>query len=835
MMSAEPLNLEELVQSIADGRPLDWVALELTSDPAERRLLRHLRVVSGVAEVHRTVRLEALAETIGGVATEPRLSLSRWGHLLLIEKIGEGAFGDVYRARDPWLDREVALKLLKADVADGDPAQRIVDEARALARVRDGNVVTVHGADRHDGRVGLWMELVRGRTLAELLATQGPFSATEAAAIGQEVCQALASVHTAGLIHRDVKAQNVMREAGGRVVLMDFGAGGTPLYLAPELFAGRTPSVASDLYSVAVLLFHLVTGRYPINGKSVADLEDAHLRGTRTPLAEVRPDVPATFAAIVERGLHPDPTKRFASAREMQEALRSVAPPGQVTAGPTAPRATRRWPSLVTIAAALALLVGGGAATWRYFAPGGFGRGSGDKWIAVIPFRAIGPNPETIYYSEGLSEDLTAQLARLGSVRVVSGMSVRQFRGTDKTPTEIGRALNVTALITGSVRLEDDQLLIVVEVIDAEKSEQLWSATFNRPRGDALLVQREVVRQASMALTGSFSAADASRLQRREPDPQAFDLYLKGRYYWNTRSPEGITRSIGYFSEATAVDPNAALPFAGLADAYMLAGFYNVVSPSVAHVKAEEAALRAIELEPDLAEGHAALGSLRLDQFRWSEAEASLKRAIDLNPSYASAHHWYGLLLTAHGRFDEALQSLRNAQAADPSSHALEAATAYVHYVSRAFPMALQGYQQILDVAPTDFLANGGIVETYAAMGDLPAARRAVDNAARVTGRGDDLRVTGAYVYALAGDSKAAVELLSRVYANTNGKPIGHAEIASVYAALGDLTRAFESLERAAVERDPLLGYIAVDPRFDRLRLDGRFSLFLNRLGLSPK
>jgi eukaryotic-like serine/threonine-protein kinase len=834
-MSAEQQNLEELVESIADGQPLDWDALDVASDPARRRMLRHLRVVSAVAEVHRTLPPEDLSETVGAViAANPR-PLSRWGHLVLIEKIGEGAFGEVFRARDPWLDREVALKLLKAGSADGNPAQYMIDEARALARVRDGNVVTIHGADQHEGRVGLWMELVRGRTLAEMVATEGPFSTGEAAAIGQEVCRALTSVHAAGLIHRDVKAQNVMREAGGRVVLMDFGAGGTPLYLAPELFTAAAPSVASDLYSVAVLLFHLVTGRYPITGTSVPALEDAHSRGERTALAAVRPDLPQTFTEVVERGLNPDPAKRFVSAREMEEALRSVVPPASVTSSPSLPSASRRSPALVTMVAAIAILAAGAAATWRWVAPWGFGSGSRDTWVAVLPFRAIGSNPETIYYSEGLSEDLTAQLAQLSSVRVVSGMSVRQFRGTDKTPTEIGRALNVRALITGSVRLEDDELVVVVEVVDAEKSEQLWAATFNRPRRDVLLVRREVVRQASMALTGSFSAADASRLQRREPDPRAFDLYLKGRYYWNTRSPEGITRSIGYFTEATAVDPNAALPFAGLADAYMLAAFYNLVSPSVAHVKAEEAALRAITLESDLAEGHAALGSLRLDQFRWREAEASLKRAIELNPSYASAHHWYGLMLVELGRFDEALQSLRHARAADPSSHALEAASAYVYYAARDFPRAVQAYQQILDVAPTDFQANGGIIETYAAMGDFAAAGRAVENATRVTGRAEDLRLAGAYVYALAGDSKAARELLAKAAADASAKPVSYAEMASVYGALGDLAGAFNSLERAAVERDPLLGYIAVDPRFDRLRGDDRYPPFLNRLGLSPK
>src|SRR5216117_2170434 len=265
-MSSDLPGFEELIETIADGSPIDWDSLEAgTLSAHERRLLRHLRIVAGVAEVHRSVPVEErMPATPAAAPLGPAdTSAPSWGHLQLLERIGEGTFGEVYRARDRWLDREVALKLLKPRSAIDVPAVRILHEAQTLARIRHPNVVTVHGADMRDGRVGLWMEFVQGRTMTSLLALHGPLSANEAAAIGQEVCRALAAVHTAGLVHRDVKAQNVMREAGGRVVLMDFGTGaesgraarlaGTPLYMAPELFEGAHATARSDVYGLGVL------------------------------------------------------------------------------------------------------------------------------------------------------------------------------------------------------------------------------------------------------------------------------------------------------------------------------------------------------------------------------------------------------------------------------------------------------------------------------------------------------------------------------------------------------------------------------------------------------
>ena len=338
-MSGATDPLSKLSASIADGEAIDWDEVRaLAGDEDIRHLLEHLRIVAGVAEVHRSQIAETLAASLTP-APDPGLTATsgaepqRWGHLLLIRKIGEGAFGEVFEALDTWLDHPRALKLLKPEVANRTSAPQILHEARKLVRVRHPNVVMVHGADRHQGRVGFWMDLIEGQTLEQRV-HQGRLSAGEAIYVGQELCRALAAVHLANLLHRDIKAQNVMRASdGGRIILMDFGAGefrdvptagrpqGTPLYLAPELITGGAATVQSDIYALGVLLYYLVTGRFPVEGTSLADLVIAHAQGSRRHLRDARPDLPDSFVTVVERAIDPLPALRFQSAGELHAAL----------------------------------------------------------------------------------------------------------------------------------------------------------------------------------------------------------------------------------------------------------------------------------------------------------------------------------------------------------------------------------------------------------------------------------------------------------------------------------------------------------------------------------
>jgi len=402
-MPIENDKLFRLGAAVADADQVDWDAeVESSSDDREREIVRQLRVVRSIAEVHRSaesheasghpdegrrraaedVMQPTMTSAPAGPEEPPTLESTprQWGSLELQEKIGEGAFGEVFRARDPGLDRLVALKLQRASAAtSGSRASKIIAEGRLLARVRHPNVVTVHGAERHEGRVGLWMELLEGRTLSALVREQGPFGAREAGGIGLDLCRALAAVHAAGLVHRDVKAQNVMREAGGRILLMDFGAGkelhedqpaggmalsGTPLYMAPELFSGAEASRRSDIYALGVLMFFLVTASYPVTGKSLRAIRTAHRSGERRRLRDVRADLPEGFVRVIEKAIDANPDERFATAGEMEAALQTAIGIG-APSDSRPPR--RRWPVWTAVAAAMLIL--GSVLVWQLLAP----------------------------------------------------------------------------------------------------------------------------------------------------------------------------------------------------------------------------------------------------------------------------------------------------------------------------------------------------------------------------------------------------------------------------------------------------------------------------------
>lgn len=408
-MKTNDSELEALAARISDGSEIDWKAADGSIAEEERRVVKNLRVVSEIASFHRSSWLAPAPEgtgtppdpktpLAGGIPPEgagrvlPLTPIGRWGPLELLEKIGQGSFGEVYRARDPRLEREVALKLVRRDRTSRIAIERsVLREGRHLAKLRHPNLVTVFGAERHDDRVGLWMELLRGHTLEEIARRQGTFGASEAAVIGIELCQALAAIHRAGLVHRDVKAQNVLREAGGRVVLMDLGLAetdddaswedgsslaGTPLYMAPELLSGKQASAGSDLYALGVLLFQLVSGEFPIRAKRLRDLKEAHARGERRSLRDLRADLPAAFVEVIERALAADPARRFTSAGEMERALAGAVGMSRpstasgsaasriedrVANGSIHRRTRRRW---LGIAAIFGLAILGGSGLW---------------------------------------------------------------------------------------------------------------------------------------------------------------------------------------------------------------------------------------------------------------------------------------------------------------------------------------------------------------------------------------------------------------------------------------------------------------------------------------
>jgi eukaryotic-like serine/threonine-protein kinase len=825
--------LGELAGAILDGGDIDWASAASTADDSERPILDQLRLLAAVADLHRVAKPEY------------------WGHLRVLERIGRGAFGEVYRAWDTRLDREVALKLLPAAGSEEDEsratsidANSIIHEGRLLARVRHANVVTIYGAERIEGRIGLWMEFVRGRTLEQILQGGKIFGADEAVAIGIELCNAIAAVHDAGLLHRDVKPHNVMLAPNGRVVLMDFGTGrelgdrsggslaGTPLYLAPEVFGGEAASVASDVYSVGVLLYHLLTGSYPVRGRGLRDLRRAHERHERTEIAVARPDLPPKLAGIIERAIEPDPRYRYDSASSLAADLATLQPRSDVAGTPArtgqdtrSGRAIRSW-RLAAVACAILIALIAWVGRRANVAPL-----SRTTTLAVLPFEQLNSDGADEHLGLGLADALTGRLSNLRQVVVRPTSTVRELGQSSREPVAAGRSLQVQFVVDGTIRRSGDRIRVTVQLVDVERGAPRWAGTFDERFTEILSVEDSISRKVAEGLALQLGGDELARLaQRGTEDPEAHVLYFKGRYFWNKRKTSNLKLAISHFQAAIDRDPSYAEAFAGLADAYALLATADPVAlpPHETMPRARAAAEAALRLDEHLAEAHASLGYVAANyEWDWPTAEREFKRAIDLNPNYATARHWYFWYLVTMGRLEEAEEQITRARELDPLSPMINTTIGVPSFYARQYDRALAAFQRAAEIGPDFWLTHIWLGWTYSETGRYAEAvaefQREKDlGALKYGGLG--------YAYARAGDHQAAREVLAEALKKAERQYLSSHAIAIIYAALGEKDQAFRWLDRALSERDEEMTIIKVDPRLDSLRTDVRFDRLVERV-----
>lgn len=779
------MELTELAGAVLDGTPIDWDGAVSAAAPPDRRL------------VHRLKALDAIARARSAGMPE------RWGPLRLLEPIGRGAFGEVYRAWDSRLDRQVALKLLP--VGEGASAQRatsIIEEGRLLARTQHPNVVTIYGAERIDDRVGLWMEYVDGRTLLQLVVEDGRrFSPREVATIGETLCAAVAAVHDAGLLHRDIKAQNVMMSHAGRVVLMDFGSGGdrdgrpgdlagTPLYLAPEVLSGASAaSVQSDIYSLGVLLFFLLTGRYPVVGTDLAALRRAHERQERTTLHDAGLRIPRRLLRSVERAIAASPAARHDSVHALREELAAIGRGPGIT----------RLAFIGSVAAGSVILstLLQGAVGRRLTGLAGVDPPTRPT-IAVFPFTNPSAGSDGEHLAGGMATAIIGKLAAVRGLQVMAAGSPGTLPPGPHTRRQIAEQLGANLVIEGSIVRAGDRLRINAQLVSGTGGGALWTDQFEGEPNEIFSIQddisRAIVRQLGLTL---------DEKTQRDTNFDAYDLYLRGRALVVRRGMANAQHAVELFERAIAKDPAFAPAYAGLANAYAFWSFpYRGIPFDAAYPIMRPAAVRALQLDPEDAEAHAAMGWVYAFEREWANADREFRTAIRLNPSLTVTYTTYSLAaLQPLQKYDEALRLLQVARQYEPLSLNVQREIGELQLLAGRYREATETLLNVTDVEP-----DYPFVQTYLARALMFSGR-----AAEAIPRLEQGFPWLAEAYVLT-DRRADAE---RLAAEWEGHPF---RLAIIAAALGHADRAAGALERALVAEPHRLGWLLAQPELAELR-----------------
>ncbi|MCB9751929.1 MAG: protein kinase [Myxococcales bacterium] len=805
------------------------------------------------------------------------------GRFRVLERLGSGGMGVVYEAKDTELGRQVALKLLAADITgDPDALERFRREARAASLLSHPHICTIYDIGIHDGQPYLVMERMYGRTLSHAIAAR-ELAVVDIVRLGEEIADALDTAHRAGIVHRDLKPANLFITDRGEAKVLDFGTAkllpgggapraasdagdfttgagvvvGTVAYMSPEQARGEPVDARSDLFSLGVVLYEMATGRLPFTGASTAERFRSLLSDTPAPPSRFNPAAPPGLDRVLLELLEKDPRLRFQRAATLRASLRELR---SVDAAPLVgarrrspdPRASRR--ALWGVAGVLGVLIAGAsivvgsrvagdADTTRSAERGDDERDDDERddderggaaaapsvrALAVLPLSNTSGDPEFDFLAEGVAEGVINRLAQLPGITVMAPSTALRFKGRADEPVAVGRELSVDAVLTGRLLLEGDAARLELELVDVDSGALLWGESYVVRPSAAVAVEEEIAARITARLRlGLLSVAPQAPME-----PEAHTLYLRGRYQLNKRTPAGFRQARALFEQALERDPEQAVLHAAVADTWALIGAYSVLPPRDAFPRALAAARRGLELDERSPEARAVLALCTfLYERRWDEAESEFRRVTASQPGFATGHHWYAEFLMARGRVDEAIAALQRARALDPLSLVMTVDTGRAYFYGRRYAEARAECERALAVSPEFVPAVDCLAMVATEEGRFDEAIAGYQQVSRLWGAQSGLPGQ-TMALARAGRRAEAEELLARL--DVSKRP-GHSAlipVAMVHAAMGRNDEAFALLEIARDERSDKIAYLKTDPRVDSLRADPRWERFARQAGL---
>jgi serine/threonine-protein kinase len=761
---------------------------------------------------------------------------TKLGRYEIREQLGAGGMGEVYLAQDTMLDRKVALKILPPALAeDKDRMNRFVREAKLASALNHPNIITIHEIGEIDGVHFIATEFIEGETLTAQL-QRDSLSLKATLEISLQVASALDAAHRAGIVHRDIKPDNIMVREDGIVKVLDFGLVkltatevsevdreaetkiqiktsfgiimGTVAYMSPEQARGQDTDERTDIWSFGCVLYQMLTHQQPFQGETMVDVWANIIQGEPESILAYRSDTPAELERIVARTVRKDRDERYQSAKELFNDLQQLQ--------------TR-------LLVESEIIRSGSGERIAQIQPSPFLNS-----IAVLPFANLSAEKDNEYFSEGLTEEIIMNLSKLQMLKVIARGSTMHYVKEGKTHKQTASDLGVQYLLEGSVRRQGRDLRITAQLIDGLRDVYLWSETYRGTIADIFDIQEKVAVEIVQALQLRLSPDEKQNLKKRfTENTGAYQFYLQGRFFWNKRSEQGLKTAIKYFEQAIEKDPHYALAWAGIADSYSLLGEFGNIPRKELYPKARAAVNKALEIDNRLAEVHTSLASiLMLREWDWVNSAKEFKLALELNPNYATAHHWYSQWFLDMGRLEESLQMISRAAELDPVSQAILKDKGLTLYYNRQYDEAIEMARKTLELDPNYAAAHRLLSLAYQGKGRFDESITENEKWGRLTGNKVETAITLAQLYAVSGKTDEARKLIEDVKRNKLVAEQIHRGLALVHAALGEIDIAFDCLEESYEHHEESILSLKVDPKMDPLRSDPRFLVMLKKIGV---